>query len=49
METEEKQLTIREKITLVLVLFLVKMLKPYKFDSDFKDTWEEVTKLVKSA
>ncbi len=42
MEKETTPITAREKIVIILVVFLIKMLKPWQFDHQFTKFWEEI-------
>lgn len=43
----KEELTIREKITIRLVIFLIQLLKPYQFESQFKDVLDSLKELTK--
>ena len=43
MRTDESApITTREKLVVVLVVFLIKMLKPWEYDHQFKEFWSEI-------
>ena len=42
----EKEITTREKIVIRLVIFLVQMLKPFEYDHQFKEFFNEVKELI---
>jgi hypothetical protein len=42
MEKEKTPLTIRERIVFVLVLFLIRMIKPWQYDHQFDNFWAEL-------
>ncbi len=41
-DKKSKIITNREKLTIILVIFLIKMLQPWEFEHKFKEFWEEV-------
>lgn len=43
----QEPINIREKLVIILTLFLVKMIAPWEFDHQFKDFWEEVKATIK--
>lgn len=44
---KENKLNIREKIVLVLVIFLIQMIKPWEYSHQFTKFWEEIKELYK--
>lgn len=42
----EKEITIREKITIRLVIFLIQLLKPFEYEHQFKEFFNEIKELV---
>ena len=43
---EEKKLGVREKITIILVVFVIQMIKPWEYDHQFTKFWEELKEQV---
>ncbi len=41
-----KPISAREKVVLVLAVFLIKMLKPWEFDHQFKNFWDEIKEAI---
>ena len=39
---ESATISRREKIVIILVLFLVKMIKPWEYDHQFTKFWDEI-------
>jgi len=46
MENKDKEISIREKIVIRLVLFLIQMIKPYEFEHQFKEYFKEMKQLI---
>ena len=46
METPQDPLTIRERVSIHLLLLAVKLIKPYQFEHQFKDTIENIHSLL---
>lgn len=44
---ESKTISVREKIVLILVVFLIQMLKPWKYEHQFKNFWDELKAVTK--
>jgi|GEM_PF-5768836 len=42
-----EKLTLREKIVLILVVFLIQMIKPWEYDHQFTKFWDELKALMK--
>lgn len=47
MKENEKQISTREKIVIILAIFLIKMIKPWEFDHQFNKFWEEIKENMK--
>ncbi len=43
----EQPLTIREKIVVRLVLFVIQMLEPYKYEHQFKEWTADIRELIR--
>lgn len=44
---KENKITIREKIVIILVIFMIKMIKPFEYDHQFTHFWEEIKENLK--
>lgn len=42
----DKAISIREKITIRLVLFLIQMIHPYEYEHQFKEYFSEMKELI---
>lgn len=47
MENEKEGLSARERIVIMLVMFLVKMMKPWKYDHEYTEFWKELKENLK--
>lgn len=46
-EIEKTPVSTREKLVIILVVFLIKMLKPWEYDHQFTKFWEEIKENLK--
>lgn len=46
LEPPKSDLTVRERLTIVLVLFMIGMLKPWKYNHEQKEFYEDVYTLI---
>lgn len=46
-ENANEKITVRERLTIVLVIFLVKMIKPWQYDHQFDKFWNEIKESIK--
>lgn len=46
METTNQELSIREKITIKLILFIIQIIKPYEYEHTVKEHIEHITELI---
>ena len=44
---ESKKISTREKIVIVLVIFIIQMVKPWEYDHQFTKFWDELKELIK--
>lgn len=44
----EKPLTARERLVIILTLFLIKMLNPWEYDHQFSEFWASIKENYKS-
>lgn len=44
---KDNKLNIRERLVLVLVIFLIQMIKPWEYNHQFNKFWEEIKELTK--
>jgi len=42
----DNKLTIRERLTIHLVLLLIKIIKPYQYSHEYKAEWDGLNKLI---
>lgn len=42
----EKEITIKEKLVVILVIFLIKMIKPWQYDHQFDKFWSEIKEAI---
>jgi len=45
---DKKQFNWREKFVVVLVVFLIQMIKPWQYDHQFKEFWQELKDIIKN-
>lgn len=45
MAEKNSSLSIREKLVLTLVIFLIQMIHPWEYSHQYKDFWEQLKKL----
>jgi hypothetical protein len=41
-QTQENQVSVKEKLVILLVIFLVKILKPWEYDHQFTSFFDEI-------
>ena len=46
MNKEEQKINVREKIVIILVVFIIKMIKPWEYDHQFKNFWDELKEQI---
>ena len=46
MKQLKEELTIREKIVIRLVIFLIQLLHPYEYEHQFKEYYKEIKELI---
>ena len=44
---ESQPINAREKLIIILIIFLIKMLKPWEYDHQFTKFWDEISKSMK--
>lgn len=42
---DQTPLSLREKLVIILVVFLCKVIRPWQYDHQFKEFWDEIKKL----
>lgn len=47
LETAQSPLSIRERIIVTLVIFIIQMLKPWEYDHQFTKFWDEIKSQIK--
>lgn len=47
MEKEKQGFNLREKFVIIICTFLIKMAKPWEYDHQFKEFWNEVKDTLK--
>ena len=48
MQKELEKISIREKIVIILIIFIIKMIKPWEYDHQFTHFWEELKEQIKN-
>ena len=43
-----EKITIKEKLVIILVIFLIKMIKPWQYDHQFDKFWSEINDAISS-
>lgn len=45
----ETKITIREKVVIILVIFLIRLMKPWQYDHQFDSFWNELKNAINGA
>lgn len=41
----EKSITVRERLVILLTVFLIKLIKPWEYDHHFDEFWSQIKKI----
>lgn len=44
---EKDYLNLRERVVLILVIFLIQMIKPWEYSHQFTKFWDELKEIIK--